>query len=250
MWCQYPTIQWTIRLSTTSNTLKSIKHIAIHGTTSTKHHSFKPAPSFTAIYYSSHHIHTTPVIIDPCGNTRPHGLITVSNRQRKYKIDIERYRNTVRGLLQSINGAYYDISITFTTNQSIKKLNQQYRSIDHPTDILTFTPQILNTPTDQQTQQLINTPQQDNYIPVILPSAIYDSYDLGDIYISVEYCDKQAGDVNQSLYDRLVRLTVHGILHCCGYDHELNSDYELMHSTEQQLMNSIQHLLDDPKYIM
>ena len=89
-----------------------------------------------------------------------------------------------------------EISISITDDTEIQKLNQQYRGKDKPTDVLSFS--------------LIGEKIEEN---ITLPS-------IGDIVISLETAQKQAVEYNVNLYQEVLRLLIHGILHIIGYDHE------------------------------
>jgi probable rRNA maturation factor len=76
----------------------------------------------------------------------------------------------------------------------MRALNRLFRGIDKPTDVLSFStgPSIL--------------PEDDDY--------------LGDIVISVETAERQAGRRKSTLERELCVLALHGYLHLLGYDHE------------------------------
>lgn len=91
----------------------------------------------------------------------------------------------------------FEISITLTNNAAIKELNQRFRNKDAPTDVLSF-PQY-------EPGELT--------LEAILPIV------LGDIVISIEQAITQAKDYGHSLDRELGFLTVHGLLHLLGYNH-------------------------------
>jgi len=88
----------------------------------------------------------------------------------------------------------YLLDITITTNASIQLLNKQYRHINRPTDVLSFS-----------LEEGVSFPNTQKV--------------LGDIIISIEMAKKQAALFNVTLNHELARLMIHGILHLCGYDH-------------------------------
>lgn len=92
----------------------------------------------------------------------------------------------------------YEISVTLTDNAGIKELNRRFRNKDTETDVLSF---------PQYEPGELNT-------LVILPIL------LGDIVISVEKAEAQAIDYGHSTQRELGFLTVHGLLHLLGYDHD------------------------------
>ena len=50
-----------------------------------------------------------------------------------------------------------------------------------------------------------------------------------------EVAKKQAKDYKHSLETELVRLSMHSILHCLGYDHIKDDDYVVMHKIEVEV---------------
>jgi probable rRNA maturation factor len=86
------------------------------------------------------------------------------------------------------------LSIVLTDEDTLRKANRQYAGIDRPTDVLSFA----------DGEQL---PDEDG---------IY----YGDVLIAVPIAEEQARAGNHSAFDELVLLTVHGVLHLLGYDHD------------------------------
>jgi rRNA maturation RNase YbeY len=43
---------------------------------------------------------------------------------------------------------------------------------------------------------------------------------LGDVVVSMQTARRQAAERGHGLFDEVVRLVVHGVLHLLGYDHE------------------------------
>ena len=84
------------------------------------------------------------------------------------------------------------LTIVITDNDSVANLNQQYRGVDAPTDVLSF-------PMDSM-------PGDHPY--------------LGDLVIAYPYAAAQAEREGHPLADSLVLLVVHGTLHLIGYDHD------------------------------
>lgn len=90
-----------------------------------------------------------------------------------------------------------EVSVLLTDDAEIRSLNRQYRGIDKPTDVLSFS-------------QLEGDAVPPRNGPLI----------LGDIVISLDRTREQAGDSGVSVEKELRRLFIHGLLHLVGYDHE------------------------------
>ena len=110
-----------------------------------------------------------------------------------------------------------EVSVTFTDNEKIHALNLEYRSIDRPTDVLSF--------------PMYEKDELENAVGEIT---------LGDIVISLERAGEQAEEFGHSFEREVSFLTVHSTLHLLGYDHELSEDDEKeMFSLQDQIMKII-----------
>lgn len=103
-----------------------------------------------------------------------------------------------------------EVSLSFVDNETIRGLNDQYRGIDEPTDVLSF--------------------PQDDDLPLELP------YILGDIVISLERAAEQAQEYGHGLEREVLYLAVHGLLHLIGYDHQTEEDKSAMRAREEEVL--------------
>jgi len=95
----------------------------------------------------------------------------------------------------AFEGKTGDVSILVVDDESIHRMNRDYRNIDRPTDVLSF-------------------PSCDGEALLGPPDGF-----LGDIAISLDRAKEQALDYGHSLERELSFLAVHGTLHLLGYDH-------------------------------
>ncbi len=110
-----------------------------------------------------------------------------------YAVDAERLREaaiTVLSRNEVEDGS--SLTVAITGNDEVARLNQDYRGIDAPTDVLSF-------PMD-------GMPGDTPY--------------LGDLVIAYPYASAQAARLGHGLDDSLGLLVVHGTLHLLGYDHD------------------------------
>ena len=111
-----------------------------------------------------------------------------------------------------------EISVTFTDNAGIRKLNAQYRNIDSETDVLSF-------------------PMGEN--------GVYDTNletgakILGDVVISVEKAVEQSEAFGHSLQREVGYLTAHSVLHLLGYDHMEKLEKVRMREKEELVMEQL-----------
>ena len=113
-----------------------------------------------------------------------------------------------------------ELSLTLTSDRAIRRLNRDYRGIDAPTDVLSFS-QI-----EQAWTALLDPPSVKNKPG--LP--------LGDVVISIDTAIEQARELRITAASRLRRLLIHGFLHLIAYDHERSpADARRMFARERAL---------------
>ncbi len=110
------------------------------------------------------------------------------------------------------------ISLILTTPDQIQKLNNTYRKINKPTDVLSF-PMF-------EKEELVNF-ESDIEEP------------LGDIVISIEQVKKQAVEYGHSFEREYAYMLVHGFYHLMGYDHIELSDRTQMREKEENVLNQL-----------
>lgn len=106
-------------------------------------------------------------------------------------------------------------TIIFVTKEEIHELNKQYRGVDRVTDVISF--------------------------------ALEDAHDvslsvirvLGDIYICIDRMKEQAIEYNHSETRELSFLTVHGLLHLLGYDHQTKEEEEVMFNLQRKILSDL-----------
>ena len=114
-----------------------------------------------------------------------------------------------------------DLTILVDDDQRIQKLNNEYLSIDAPTDVLAFPAGF----TDPDTGH--------NY--------------LGDVIISFPQAKSQAEKRGHSLEAEIQLLIVHGVLHLLGYDHLESEDKEIMWSAQSQVLSQVDPQIPVPE---
>ena len=103
-------------------------------------------------------------------------------------------------------------TLLITKDKEIQGLNNKFRKINRPTDVLSFH---------------LNKNEQLNK-----------KY-LGDIVISIETAKKQAMKKRISPETELTMLCIHGYLHLLGYDHKLTKDAKTMFSLQNKLLRKM-----------
>jgi probable rRNA maturation factor len=117
-----------------------------------------------------------------------------------------------------------EIGVRVADDAELHELNRTYRGVDAPTDVLSFG--------DDE-----GAPAPGQAIFVRPPGT--PRY-LGDLAISYERVMAQAAEYGHSRARELAYLTVHGVLHLLGYDHELGTaEAARMRAREEAVMQQI-----------
>ena len=107
-----------------------------------------------------------------------------------------------------------EIAVMLTDDAGIRTLNNNWRGIDKPTNVLSF--------------------------PALQPTGPVGEDDpprmLGDIAIAFETMRREADEAQKPFEHHLSHLTVHGFLHLIGYDHETDDDAEDMEALETEIL--------------
>ncbi|MBQ6454765.1 MAG: rRNA maturation RNase YbeY [Eggerthellaceae bacterium] len=114
-----------------------------------------------------------------------------------------------------------EVSISFVDNQRIAALNEEYRGIVGPTDVLSFECDGVE---DDAGFSAINM-EGDSV------------YELGDIIIAPDVAESQCAEYGNTFIQELSLLLTHGLLHLCGYDHMTDDEAEVMEAREKALLS-------------
>lgn len=132
--------------------------------------------------------------------------ITLKNYRTKIKkminvmLELDQLK-TSEVFQKDISKIRFDIS--FCNDNTIQKINKDYRKKDKPTDVITFSLFI-----DDLNAQIYRK-----------------TADLGQIIVSVETAQRQKKD---TLEKEILTLICHGILHLFGFDHLTKKDYDFV----------------------
>jgi probable rRNA maturation factor len=106
-----------------------------------------------------------------------------------------------------------EVSVVLTDDARIRTLNRDWRGKDSPTNVLSF-------------------PSAESAAPG-LPIA------LGDIVLAYESICREAADEGRPFRHHLAHLTVHGMLHLLGHDHEADDNAERMEDAERRILATL-----------
>ena len=94
-----------------------------------------------------------------------------------------------------------EVSLLVTDDEVVHSLNRDYRGIDETTDVLAFA---------------LHADEKN----CAFPNPDGGKIQLGEVIISAPQAARQAAENNQPLDQELTRLTIHGVLHLLGHDHQ------------------------------
>ncbi len=104
-----------------------------------------------------------------------------------------------------------EVNYAFVSARQIHQLNQQFRAVDKPTDVLSFPDGDINPENNRQF--------------------------MGDVLICRSVASRQAKELGHSLAHEITFLQVHGTLHLFGYDHIEPNDEVKMLGLQREIMS-------------
>ena len=119
-------------------------------------------------------------------------------------------RRRMASMLRHLQMPNAEVSILFTDDDEIRILNRDYRSIDRPTDVLSFS--------------LLEG-----------EGARFAGGALGDLVVSITTAARQAREAKRPLIDELTMLLAHGLLHLLGWDHRTATEDRRMRAETDAL---------------
>ncbi len=133
--------------------------------------------------------------------------VNVFNRQRKVSVEMKGLRNFL-DQLSSQMALPTGFSVVLVSDAAMKNYNREFRGENRATDVLSFS----------------NEEEDGEEKPY-----------LGDILISVDAAARQQ---RKTLLEELQVLSLHGLLHLLGYDHQ--ADQGEMETLEERLRRKFQ----------
>lgn len=146
------------------------------------------------------------ILTNQQNNSIPVGLEETLKSLLEYTLEIEKMAGE------------FEVGITFVDDEEIQQLNREYRNKDQVTDVLSFA----------MSESLEDEPEIVNE----------DMSLLGDIVIDYQRARIQAKEYEHSELRELCYLSLHGMLHLLGYDHEREEDKKQMRKQEETILNA------------
>ncbi len=102
-----------------------------------------------------------------------------------------------------------EVTVLLADDETVRGLNARFRGKDSATNVLSF------------------------------PAPAFARPHLGDLALACGVCKAEASAQGKSLADHLSHLTVHGVLHLLGWDHEADAQAEAMEAMERRILHQL-----------
>jgi probable rRNA maturation factor len=146
-------------------------------------------------------------------------FLSIDSEDWRHLGDVEReVRRAYEAAVARLEGiAGREVCLALSTDAEVARLNAVFRGKTKPTNVLSF-PAAPMPP---------GAPAGDVRAP------------LGDIIIALETLLREAAEGSKPPLAHLAHLTVHGLLHLAGFDHEADEEAERMEALESAILGSI-----------
>lgn len=122
------------------------------------------------------------------------------------------------------DGHNITVNLSLSSDEEVRNLNRQFRSLDKPTNVLSFA--------------AVDDPDFDGLL------AQSPDLELGDIIIALETMQRESAGQNISFHDHFCHLLAHGLLHLLGFDHQDDEEAEYMENFEIAILRNLN--IDNP----
>lgn len=124
------------------------------------------------------------------------------------KIPIKILKKYVQSLIKTEGNKPGDITVVFCSDDYLLEMNRKYLNHDYFTDIITF---------DYVEKDIIS----------------------GDLFMSIDRINENAGTFETSFLKELFRVVFHGVLHLNGYKDKSEEDEKLMRAKENYYLSEV-----------
>lgn len=134
------------------------------------------------------------------------------------------------GVLDYENCPYESqVELLLTNNAEIQRINNEFRGIDRPTDVLSFPMIEYDSPADFSTVE-----EDDSNFDPETGELI-----LGNVVISKEKVIAQAEEYGHSVKREFAFLIAHSMLHLLGYDHMEDEERLVMEEKQRNILDNL-----------
>lgn len=125
-------------------------------------------------------------------------------------------RAEVRRWVRATRPGAAEVTVRFVDAEEGRALNAQYRGKDYATNVLTFA----------------YDEGEDMPLPEGLPL-------MGDLVLCRQVVEREAAEQGKALDAHYAHLSVHGMLHLQGFDHEDDAEAEEMEAREREILAAL-----------
>jgi len=139
-------------------------------------------------------------------------MVVIQNIIDDATLDQEKLKLACQQFMKEFGVADRELVIRLVSPREIQVLNKEYRAKNQVTNVLSFT----------------------SDIPLEIGESI-----LGDVVICVDVVREEAELGSKAFSDHLMHITIHGILHLLGYDHDNLTSAKKMEGIEIEFLKKI-----------
>lgn len=144
----------------------------------------------------------------------------IRNLQRAVPLRRAPLRRQVELLRRILGVRKFDLGLVCVDNRRMQRINGIYRGKNVPTDVLSF-------------------PFHENLKAGEIPQPDFaEDYNLGDIFLGVEYIFQHCKE-NENYYDILTVTATHGLCHLLGFTHSTEAAWQKMYLKEMEVLEEL-----------
>lgn len=144
----------------------------------------------------------------------------IRNLQRAVPLRRAPLRRQVELLRRILGVGAFDLGLVCVDNGRMQRINRVYRGRNVPTDVLSF-------------------PFHENLKAGEIPQPDFaEDYNLGDIFLGVEYIFQHCKE-NENYYDVLTVTATHGLCHLLGFTHSTEAAWQKMYLKEMEVLEEL-----------
>ena len=144
--------------------------------------------------------------------------VLIENTQNQ-KAPFRGYKTVVRRVVDKVleeegfEGAA-EVSVTLVSTEEIRELNQSWRGVDRPTDVLSF-------PLDEE----------DAFCGKVTC--------LGDVIVCPAVIDRQSKEFGTTYRQEFCLMVIHSVLHLLGWDHMEENEKKEMFEKQEKILRAL-----------
>ena len=131
-----------------------------------------------------------------------------------------------------------EINLTLVNDEEIRRINEEMRSLDRSTDVLSFPMVDFASPADFDMLEEMEAGEGFDTLADDVFNPDTGELMLGDIVISVDHCLKQAEEYGHRVQREYAFLIAHSMLHLMGYDHMIPEEAAEMEQRQERILSA------------